>query len=121
MVNLHIELCWHNHLGNTPLHAPCYSVLHKPCWHLGAPRSCSWPPQLLALCLQSPWPRVQYAAASALAMLAEGHPAVCESIMSHEGPQALAKMLRSNVGHARQAAAEAMQVGLGCLVYGMPV
>ena len=67
------------------------------------------------LCLQSPWPRVQYAAASALAMLAEGHPAVCESIMSHEGPQALAKMLRSNVGHARQAAAEAMQVGLGCL------
>ncbi len=48
-------------------------------------------------------------------MLAEGHPAVCESIMSHEGPQALAKMLRSNVGHARQAAAEAMQVGLGCL------
>ena len=64
---------------------------------------------------------MQYAAASALAMLAEGHPAVCESIMSHEGPQALAKMLRSNVGHARQAAAEAMQVGLGCLVYGMPL
>eukprot|EP00891_Asterochloris_glomerata_P006855 jgi/Astpho2/6855/Aster-06527 len=63
----------------------------------------------LTLALQSPWPRVQYAAASALAMLAEGHPAVCESIMSHEGPQALAKMLRSNVGHARQAAAEAMQ------------
>ena len=73
---------------------------------------------IVTLCLQSPWPRVQYAAASALAMLAEGHPAVCESIMSHEGPQALAKMLRSNVGHARQAAAEAMQVGLGGLPCG---
>ena len=74
--------------------------------HSGSCSACRAPGRECSMLLPLHWPCWQ-----------KGHPAVCESIMSHEGPQALAKMLRSNVGHARQAAARshAGWTGLPCL------
>ena len=55
-------------------------------------------------------PRVQFACASALAMLVEGHPEVCPLVVRHGGIAALASMLQTAGPQGMKAAAEALQV-----------
>ena len=62
--------------------------------------------------LQMGRPRVQFACASALAMLVEGHPEACPLVQSHGGIIALASMLHQAGAQAKKAAAEALQVTL---------
>ena len=63
----------------------------------------------------TPWvqvgrPRVQFACASALAMLIEGHPQVCPQVLRHGGIAALTIMLQTAGAQGKKAAAEALQV-----------
>lgn len=54
--------------------------------------------------------RVQFACASALAMLVEGHAEVCPLLLRHGGIAALAIMLQNAGAQGQKAAAEALQV-----------
>ena len=55
-------------------------------------------------------PKVQFACASALAMLVEGEPEVCPQVLRHGGLAALTTMLHTAGAQGRKAAAEALQV-----------
>ncbi len=53
--------------------------------------------------------RVQFACASALAMLVEGHGEVCPLVLRHGGVASLATMLHTAGAQGKKAAAEAIQ------------
>lgn len=55
-------------------------------------------------------PKVQFACASALAMLVEGQPETCPQVLRHGGVAALTIMLQTAGAQGRKAAAEALQV-----------
>lgn len=90
------------------------------CWHVTTPHRptnfdvAKDAPVLIKqahmLMLQMGRPRVQFACASALAMLVEGHPEACPLVQSHGGIIALASMLHQAGAQAKKAAAEALQV-----------
>ena len=56
--------------------------------------------------------RVQFACASALAMLVEGHGEVCPLVLRHGGVASLATMLHTAGAQGKKAAAEAIQAWL---------
>ncbi len=64
--------------------------------------------------------RVQFACASALAMLVEGHGEVCPLVLRHGGVASLATMLHTAGAQGKKAAAEAIQacpaLFCGCLL-----
>ena len=53
---------------------------------------------------------MQFACASALAMLVEGEPEMCPQVLRHGGVAALTIMLQTAGAQGRKAAAEALQV-----------
>ena len=53
---------------------------------------------------------MQFACASALAMLVEGEPEMCPQVLRHGGVAALTLMLQTAGAQGRKAAAEALQV-----------
>lgn len=53
---------------------------------------------------------MQFACASALAMLVEGHAEMCPLVLRHGGVAALALMLQTAGAQGKKAAAEALQV-----------
>ena len=59
-------------------------------------------------------PKVQFACASALAMLVEGEPEACPQVLRHGGLPALTTMLHTAGAQGRKAAAEALQVQYLC-------
>lgn len=63
----------------------------------------------LTQALQVGRPRVQFACASALAMLVEGHPEMCPQVLRHGGIAALTIMLQTAGAQGKKAAAEALQ------------
>ncbi|KAL0027101.1 hypothetical protein WJX79_006042 [Trebouxia sp. C0005] len=63
----------------------------------------------LTQALQVGGARVQFACASALAMLVEGHGEVCPLVLRHGGLASLATMLRTAGAQGKKAAAEALQ------------
>lgn len=66
-------------------------------------------------CVQVGKAKVQFACASALAMLVEGEPEVCPQVLRHGGIAALTSMLHTAGAQGRKAAAEALQVPHLCL------
>ena len=68
-------------------------------------------------CMQVGKAKVQFACASALAMLVEGEPEVCPQVLRHGGIGALTAMLHTAGAQGRKAAAEALQVPHLCLTY----
>lgn len=75
----------------------------------GCKLPCLWEAECVSG-LQMGRPRVQFACASALAMLLEGHPEACPLVHSKGGIAALASMLQQAGAQAKKAAAEALQV-----------
>ncbi|KAL3158344.1 hypothetical protein ABBQ38_010583 [Trebouxia sp. C0009 RCD-2024] len=63
----------------------------------------------LTQALQVGRPKVQFACASALAMLVEGEPEMCPQVLRHGGVAALTIMLQTAGAQGRKAAAEALQ------------
>lgn len=57
---------------------------------------------------------MQFACASALAMLVEGEPEMCPQVLRHGGVAALTIMLQTAGAQGRKAAAEALQVDCRC-------
>lgn len=57
---------------------------------------------------------MQFACASALAMLVEGEPEMCPQVLRHAGVAALTIMLQTAGAQGRKAAAEALQVHSRC-------
>ena len=82
----------------------CLGLMHQQCTFF-----CTcWP--MVVINIQVGRPRVQFACASALAMLVEGHPEVCPQVLRHGGIAALTIMLQTAGAQGKKAAAEALQV-----------